>query len=277
VGPGVVAALEPIEDLNEWRSRYSEWQRKNGAIHDDLPSSYPWVENKRAPFTPARRALPMLNLGLISAAGAYIDGTEAFDTTTTDGDFTFREIPIQVDAEDLRFAARGYDPADVQQDMNALIPITRLSEFESNGIIGQLNSVFWSFSGFAPNASRLVEELIPKLIERVNRYQLQAAILIPASRLCHQSASLIARAIESMGIPTMTLGIDKQLMERVRPPRGVVYDGKPGAIAGLPDWPEHQRRVLDEALRLIEPMDQAGVRRLVVTLESEVEKARGER
>src|ERR1041385_5505822 len=226
---GAVAALEPIENLNDWRSRYSEWQSKAGAVGDDLPSSYPWIENKRAPFFPARRALPMLNLGLISTAGAYIDGTEAFDTTTTDGDFTFREIPIQVEAEDLKFAARGYDTADVQQDLNALIPITRLSEFESNGIIGQLNSVFWSFNGFAPNAARLAEELIPKLIERVIRYELQAALLIPASRLCHQSVSLIARAIESTGIPTMTLGIDKQLLERVRPPRRAVFDGKLGA------------------------------------------------
>jgi D-proline reductase (dithiol) PrdB len=269
--------LEPIENLNEWRSSYSEWQRKAGAVRDDLPASYPWVENKRAPFSPARRALPMLNLAVISAAGAYIDGTQAFDTTTTDGDLTLREIPIEVDAEDLRYSSRGYDPTDVQQDMNALIPVRRLMEFESNGIIGQLNSVFWSFSGFAPNAAMLVEELIPKVLHRVNRYEVQAALLVPASRLCHQSVSLIARAIESTGIPTMTLAVDKEVVEYVRPPRAALYDGKTGAVAGLPNWPEHQRRVLDEALRLIEPMAQAGVRRLTVALESQVEKARGER
>ena len=39
----------------------------------------------------------------------------------------------------------------------------------------------------------------------------------------------------------------------------------------------HQRRILDEALRLIEPMDQPGVRKLVVALETAVEKSRGER
>jgi hypothetical protein len=35
--------------------------------------------------------------------------------------------------------------------------------------------------------------------------------------------------------------------------------------------------VLDEALRLIEPMDQPGIRKLSVTMESQVEEARGER
>jgi hypothetical protein len=35
--------------------------------------------------------------------------------------------------------------------------------------------------------------------------------------------------------------------------------------------------VLDEALRLIEPMDQPGIRELSVEMESQVEAARGER
>ena len=71
-----------------------------------------------------------------------------FDTSSATGDLTFREIPIEVEASDLRFAGRGYDPAAVQKDINAQVPVERLLEFEQNGIIGQLNPVFWSFSGF---------------------------------------------------------------------------------------------------------------------------------
>jgi hypothetical protein len=137
--------------------------------------------------------------------------------------------------------------------------------------------VFWSFCGFIPDAAGLVEETIPRLVERVKRYEVQAALLIPASRLCHQSVSLIARAIELAGISTMTLAVDQDVVETVRPPRAALYDGELGSVAGLPNWPEHQRRVLDEALRLIEPMDQPGIRKLVVELESQVEEARGER
>jgi hypothetical protein len=66
-------------------------------------------------------------------------------------------------------------------------------------------------------------------------------------------------------------------MENVRAPRVALYDGDLGSVAGKPNWPEHQRRILDEALRLIEPMDQVGIRRLTVSLQSQVEKARGER
>jgi D-proline reductase (dithiol) PrdB len=271
--------VEIIERVDDWRIRYARWQSDRGAnaVNGDVGDAYPFVENQHAPFSPARRALPMLNLALISSAGAYIDGTTPFDTSASAGDFTFREIPSQIEAEDLRFAARGYDPTAVMADSNSQLPLARLFEFEGNGIIGQLNPVFWSFAGFMPDAARLVEEMLPKILERIKRYEVQAALLIPASRLCHQSVSLIARAVELAGIPTMTLAVDKEVIESVRSPRAALYAGQFGSVAGLPNWPEHQRRVLDEALRLIEPMDQAGIRRLTVTLESEVEEARGER
>lgn len=269
--------METIERINEWRERYGRWRRGGGASGDDVGDGYPFVENRRAPFVPARRALPMMNLALISSAGAYIDGTDPFDVNALDGDFSFREIPVEVEAPDLRFAARGYDPKAVEQDINSLVPIQRLFEFESNGIIGQLNPVFWSFCGFIPDAARMADEMLPRLVARVRRYEVQAALLIPASRLCHQSVALAARALEAAGVPTMMVAVEREIVDRVRPPRAGYYDGEFGSVAGYPDWPEHQRRLLDEALRWIEPIDQPTVRKLVVELETTVEKERGEK
>lgn len=271
--------MEIIEQPEEWQKRYAEWQRDHRAagVNGDVGESYPLVTNKRAPFTPARRALSMLNLAVISSAGAYLDGTQPFNLDDPDGDVTFREIPIEVGPDDLKFAARGYDPTAVQQDMNVQLPLLRLGEFQANGIIGQLNSVFWSFAGFIPDASRLVEEMLPALQERVRRHDTQAALLIPASRLCHQSVSLIARALEASGLPTMTLAVAQDVVEAVRPPRAACYKGELGSVVGKPNWPEHQRRVLDEALRLIEPMGQPGIRQLTVVLQSHVQQERGER
>jgi hypothetical protein len=269
--------VETIERVDEWRRGYADWQQKGKASGDDVGDDYPFVENRRAPFTPARRALPMLNLALISSAGGYIDGTQPFDTNASGGDTSFREIPIEVESEDILFAARGYDPQAVRQDMNAQVPVARLFEFENNGIIGQLNPVWWSFNGFIPDAARLADELLPKLIERVQRYEVQAALLIPASRLCHQSIALVARALEQQGVPTIMLAVEKYVLEKVRPPRAGFYKGEFGSVAGRPLWPEHQRRVLDEALRWLEPIDQPTIRKLVVELESAVEKERGER
>ena len=260
-----------IENVGEWSGRYSRWK-----ANDNL-QNYSFVENTYAPFTPARRALPMLNLALISSAGAYIDGTEPFNTTARDGDISFREIPIEVEAEDLRYASRGYDPRAVQQDRNVQIPVDRLLEYQANSVIGSLNSVWWSLNGFIPNARLVAETLAPQIIERLQRYEVQAALLIPASRLCHQTTALLARAIEQAGIPTIMLAVERAIVDSVRPPRSGFYAGEFGAVAGKPDWKEHQIRILDESLRWIETFDQPAVRKLSVKLETEVEQERGEK
>ena len=177
----------------------------------------------------------------------------------------------------MRFAARGYELRFVQQDPNVQVPLARLAEFRANRVIGQLSSVFWSFCGFIPDAARLADEMLPKVVERRKRYEVQAALLIPASRLCHQFVALAARAIESARIPTITLGVQLDVMEHARPPRLAYYEGQLGSVAGNANWPEHQRRVLDEALRWLEPMGEPGMKKLAVELESQVEAARGER
>lgn len=271
--------MEIIEQITAWRQQYADWQKDRSLIEGNgkVGESYPFVKNRRAPFTPVRRALPMLNLALISSAGVYIDGTDTFDLQAAGGDLSFREIPKEVEGGDLQITVCGYDPAAVQQDINAQLPLQRLFEFEENGIIGQLNPVFWSFCGFITDAGRLVEDMLPRLLERVQRYEVQAALLIPASRLCHQSVSLAARALEQAGLPTMTLAVAKDVVEAVRPPRAAFYEGEFGSVAGQPNLPEHQRRILDEALRLIEPMDQPGICQLAVELETQVERERGER
>lgn len=219
----------------------------------------------------------MMNVALISSAGAYIGGTDPFDIGAPDGDFTFREIPTQINSSDLRFAGRGYDESFVQQDINVQVPLARLFEYEANRVIGQLNSVFWSVCGFIPDAATFVNTTLPAIVDRLKHYDVQAALLIPASQLCHQSMGLAARAIETAGIPTITLAVDQNAIERVRTPRAGYYQGQFGSVVGKPNWTQHQRRVLDEALRWIEPMGQPGVRKLAVELESQVEMARGER
>lgn len=263
--------MEVIEKQDAWAQRFSRWNS-----NDDL-TGYPWVENVRSPFTPVRRALPMLNLALISSAGAYIDGTDPFKIESKDGDMSFREIPIEVAAADLRFAAKGYDTADVTADRNVQIPVDRLVEYSENGVIGKLNDVWWSISSHIPNAARVADELGPAIGERLHRYGVQAALLIPASRLCHQTLGVVARAVEASGIPTMCLSVDPSITDRTRPPRTAYYSGELGSVCGKPHWREYQLRILDEALRWTETFDQPGSRKLAVDLQTQVEAARGER
>ncbi|MGH9947824.1 MAG: glycine/sarcosine/betaine reductase selenoprotein B family protein [Pyrinomonadaceae bacterium] len=263
--------MEIIENVEEFQTRFARWKS------DDSLAGYPWISNKHAPITPFRRALPMLNLGLISSAGAYIDGTNPFDLDSRDGDLDLREIPREVEAADLRYAAKGYDPAAVESDRNAQIPIDRLTEYESNAVIGALNECWWSISSHIPNAANIAETLAPRIAERLARYEVQTALLIPASKLCHQTLAIIARGIEQAGISTILISVDKAVSEQVRAPRTAYYDGELGSVAGVANWREHQLRILDETLRGAETFDQPGIRKLAVAIETQVEAARGER
>jgi D-proline reductase (dithiol) PrdB len=263
--------LPILENSDDLRKRFARW---NG---DENLRGYPFAENKHTPLTPFRRALPLVNLGLVSSAGAYIDGMDPFDLNAKDGDLVCREIPREVEAADLRYSAKGYDPAAVTEDRNSQSPVDRLTEYEANAVIGRLNSCWWSVSPYIPNAARVAEELGPYIAERLNRYDVQMALFIPASRLCHQTLGIIARAVEQAGIPTMMISVDPGMTDRIRPPRTAYYNGEPGAVAGKPNFREYQLRILDESLRWAETFDQPGSRKLAVDLESQVEAARGER
>lgn len=263
--------MEIIESLPEFKRRFANW---NGG---ESLGGYPFVKNTHTPFTPVRRALPMMNLALISSAGAYIDGMEPFDLSSKDGDTEFREFPIEIEAADMRYSAKGFDPKSVREDRNSQIPIDRLLEYEANGVIGKLNNVWFSLSPWIPNAARVAEEMAPRIAERLHRYEIQAALLIPASRLCHQTLGVLARGIEAAGLPTMVISVDKTASEMVKAPRTNYYDGDLGSVAGQPNWREHQLRILDESLRTMETFDQPGARKLAVEIETQVEAARGER
>src|SRR5436190_23475849 len=263
--------MKLIENLDTFTSRFPRWNANGNLV------GYPFVENIRSPFTPLRRALPMLNLALITSAGAYIDGMDPFDIESRDGDMHYREIPVEVEATDLRYTAKGYDPAAVNEDRNAQIPIDRLREYAENGVIGGLNNVWWSISSHIPNAGRVANELAPAVAARLARYEIHAALFIPASRLCHQTLGIIARAVETSGIPTINISVDPKSTDMVRPPRTAYYNGEFGSVAGKPNWREYQLRILDETLRWTETFDQPGSRKLAVDLESQVEAARGER
>lgn len=263
--------MKLIEKVGEFSGRFKNWNQNENL------ANYPFVENTYAPFTPLQRALPMLNLGLISSAGAYIDGTDPFDLTSKDGDVSFREFPVEVEAEDFLYAAKGYDAAAVREDRNVQIPIERLREYEANGVIGKLNNVWWSISPWTPNAALVASEMAPQIAERLAAYEVRAALLVPASKLCHQTLGIVARAIEQQGIPTMMISVDRSVTDKIRPPRTAYYTGEFGAVAGKPNWKQYQLRVLDEALRWIETFDQPGSRKLAVELETATEAARGER
>ena len=69
---------------------------------------------------------------------------------------------------------------------------------------------------------------------------------------------LIARTLESRGIPTLSLSCARSITEAVNPPRAVFLDFPLGRTAGPPGDRALQRRILLDALTALETMTQPG-------------------
>jgi len=70
--------------------------------------------------------------------------------------------------------------------------------------------------------------------------------------VCHQTVSLIARHLETNGIPTVIMGAAKDIVEQCGVPRFLFTDFPLGNQAGRPFDVESQRETLELALRVLE-------------------------
>ena len=70
--------------------------------------------------------------------------------------------------------------------------------------------------------------------------------------MCHQTVSLVARHIETNGIPTVIMGCAKDIVEHCGVPRFLFSDFPLGNSAGRPFDVESQAATLELALRVLE-------------------------
>ncbi len=69
---------------------------------------------------------------------------------------------------------------------------------------------------------------------------------------------LIAREIESLGIPTLSMSSALSITAAVNPPRALYLDYPLGHTAGKPGAPELQRDIMTDVLRAFEQFDTPG-------------------
>ena len=100
------------------------WQKRRWRVRrdGDVGESYPFVKNRPRALLTGSARLTNAKPALISFGWGLHRGTDPFDISAADGDFTFREIPIEIQPDELRFAARGYDPTAVLKDQTIHTP-----------------------------------------------------------------------------------------------------------------------------------------------------------
>lgn len=158
-------------------ANYISYVEVTKAAFPDQPP-YQWTKNESAPWTPIVKPLAESKVALIASGGIYGKDQPLFNSIKND--LTFREIPWDADAKDLRISHDFYDHADAEQDVNCVFPIERLRELQQDGFIGKLSEVHFTFMGRIFKKTSLLNEMIPHLISRLQELSIDLAFLVPA-------------------------------------------------------------------------------------------------
>jgi hypothetical protein len=172
-------AVFPTRDvwMTAYRERWLAHYQATGQIDWKL---YPALKLDAAPAG-AAVDVAQSNLLLITSAGGYIPGVHsAFDAAHDLGDYSIRLIDTQYAPSAYRFAHDHYDHTAVDADPQVLVPVQHLLEMQDAGMIGELAPQVVSFMGYQPGLGRVVDEMIPEIVQVAHDLRVDAAFLVPS-------------------------------------------------------------------------------------------------
>ena len=134
----------------------------------------PPIAFTHTPWAPFGKQLSQARIAALSTGGVYLEGQPPFEV---DGDWSYREIPLDTPPERFRVAHTHYDTTGVAEDIDTVLPIHRLLELESAGIIGEALTPTFSFMGFIPDPSGLIETTGPEVARRLKEQEVDGVVI----------------------------------------------------------------------------------------------------
>ncbi len=173
--------MEILENRAEWLQTYtSVFLAKFYESGQTDWSIYPRPNNKY-PITGKGIDLKTSRLIFITSAGGYLkDSQPPFDASNPLGDYSIRLWPTATAFSALAYAHDHYDHTAVNADPQVLVPLRHLEALVAQGEIGELAPQVISFSGYMPDATRVVDELIPAILDVATAERATAALLVPS-------------------------------------------------------------------------------------------------
>jgi D-proline reductase (dithiol) PrdB len=163
-----MAAAELATKFRQWRG-----------IVDKMHATTRFTPNERLSWTPLRKPLAESVVALVSTAGVQRKCDEPYDLMNEHGDRSFREIPGEVAASDLRALHTHYDTTDANADPNVVFPIDRLRELAAEGTIGAVGPLHIGMMGWNPDGARVRDETAPAVAARLRGAGVDVVILTP--------------------------------------------------------------------------------------------------
>jgi len=238
-------AQDPIPYLQRTRDYYR-------ALGYGAP--YEWAHYVDVPFHPLGKPLAECRVALVTTAAPYQpDKGDQGPGAPYNARAKFYAVYSGATNRDhdLRIAHVAIDRRHTTgEDIGTYFPLRALRDAAARGRIG---AVAPRFHGLPTNRSQRATLDIdcPELVARCRADGVDAVVLVPNCPVCHQSAGLAARALETAGMATVVMGCAMDIVEHVGVPRFVFSDFPLGNAAGRPRDPQSQAFTLELALQLL--------------------------
>jgi|SRR5579859_3684324 len=127
------------------------------------------------------KALSESKFVLVTTAALYLPEQPPFSHDVRGGDCSFRELPGNVDVNQLNIAHRSsaFDQTGARKDRNLVFPLDRFRELVAQRTLGTLNHRHFSFMGSITAPGRLISETAPAVTQLLQEDQVDAAFLVP--------------------------------------------------------------------------------------------------
>ena len=216
---------------------------------------YEWAHYAEVPFHRLSKPLRECRVALITTAAPYqADKGDQGPGAPYNASAKFYSVYSGDSGHDhdLRISHLAIDRAHTSaEDPGSYFPLPALRRAAASGRIGALAARFHGLPTNRSHATTLNID-VPELLARCREDGADAAVLVPNCPVCHQSASLAARALEAGGIASVVLGCAKDIVEFVGVPRFLFSDFPLGNAAGRPQDLASQDFTLALALDLLE-------------------------
>jgi len=143
--------------------------------------AYRW--RKLGEIEPAQREKPLAEcrVALVSSAGMVAPGQAPYDQKAKVGDWSWREIPGDVDVASLteHHNSPSFDHSGIEADGNMGFPLDRLRELVADGIVGEVAPRHASVMGSILAPGRFVRKTVPEIVDAFTADGVDVALMVP--------------------------------------------------------------------------------------------------
>lgn len=141
-------------------------------------------QSRAIPWTRLTRPLSRCRVAIVSSAGLALKSDRPFDQEGERrdpwwGDPSYRVLPRETRTGEARCYHLHVDPSLAEQDLDCVLPLTRLAELAERGVIGAPADSHYSFMGYVLDAGELLAHSAPAIARSMRDEGVDVALLVP--------------------------------------------------------------------------------------------------